>query len=199
MNEEKFLTTVSNEFERFYAYTKKYCAKHGKRIALYDWKELNFIGARCSGWCDGDTIAVALKCTDFEQVYVHEFSHLTQAVSNSPYWKPLDWHSVYKGKGFQYSRWQKMLDIMYMERDCEVRTIRFAKKYDLFDIDEYIKNANMTLYFYQYAFLKGKWQSLLKINVNEIYKMMSTKLLTEKQLRIIDTDMMAVCERAFIK
>ena len=195
MKEEYFLQHVSDNFHRFYQYTKRYCKKHGKTIRVVD-REFLIDSGRCSGFCDGSEMVVAFKNAFFEEVYCHEFAHLQQCVEKHPLWDTTFNWSTISNKRSLLKNWQKLFDIIELERDCEARALRFSKRYNLFNNVSYAKRANIALYFYQYVFLEHRWCDSSKLFQDEtIFRRMPQTLVRVRDLHRIDMNMMMLYQK----
>lgn len=173
----KTLEGCSKNFKKFFDWSLDYLCEHKKKIQIVNRRHVIMDnGQKCSGWCDGNEITIARKNPLFEQVYVHEFSHMTQAVEKSPYWEEEFnlWELLY-GKGLQLQNYEEVLEVIALERDCEKRAIKFASKWKLFDEKEYAKQANVYLHYYQFLFLTNKW-----INSTSIYHPLLLQYMPEK-------------------
>lgn len=197
MTEESFIEQCSPNFVRFFKYAKKYCSKHNKKIIVCNQKRLYLNGVKCAGWCDGNEMAIAFKNPLFEEVFVHEFCHMQQAIEKSPLWKEefIFWDKLEKKK-INLKNWNDVLEVMLLERDCEARAIKFSKRYGLFNNTAYAKKANIYLLFYQYVFLKHRWKDSTSIYSNmELYKKVPSKLFSAKQLSHIDMNLMLLFDQ----
>jgi hypothetical protein len=183
----------SENFVSFSEWTKEYCREHDKKIILKNTKKLKFEGGNCAGWCDGDTLSIATKAPLAAETYCHEFAHMTQAVEKSPLWetKNLFWDDLQKNK-IDVKSYHSILETIELERDCEKRSLKFSKEWELFDNDLYAQLANAYLYYYQYVFLKRKWFPSSQIYNPIIVDLMPTKLLPADTFKKIDMDLMHV-------
>lgn len=177
-------------FEIFKNFAQEYCASHGKKIKLINRKNVNQDGAKCAGWCDGDTMVVATKNLSFQETFVHEFSHMTQAVEGIKIWNdhPDIWPILSK-KNVKIKHWPDFYQIIELERDCEKRALKFVKNFEMMDEVIYAKKANMYLYYYQYVFLNKKWHNSTSIyDSQEIYNKMPEKLLPVSHFKNINME-----------
>lgn len=192
MKFEKFLDSRSENFKEYFKYTLEYLYKHDKRLKIVNRRNVTVNDCKCSGWCDGDQIVVAEKNPYFEMVYAHEFSHMQQAVEKIEAWDLYDkkfWDNLAKSK-IDIRNWNDLMTIIDLERDCENRTLKTSKKWDLFDNEEYAKTANLYLYYYQFVFLQKKWYNTASIYHPVLIDCMPTKLLPTEQFYKIDMRMM---------
>jgi hypothetical protein len=196
----KFLETCSPNFQKFFDWSKQYLAKHDKKVFVVNTKTVKMDGVRCGGWCEDDKIVVAFKSRMFEETYTHEFSHMQQNVQNSPYWTDtsLFWRHLAKDKVAMNS-WDSVLAIIALERDCERRALKHSENWNLFDNADYAKHANIYLHFYQYVFLKRKWNNSTNIYRPELLELMPEKLKPISSFANIDMKLMGVFEECLGK
>lgn len=190
-----FLKSCSPNFRKFFKWASNYLEKHEKKAVIVNSGIIKQDGVRCGGWCDEDEIVAAFKNPLFEQVFVHEFSHMQQNVENSPLWKDtsLFWRHLAKDK-IAINSWESVLDIIALERDCERRALAHSRRWKLFNNEKYAKNANLYLCFYQYTFLKRKWTNSTSIYHPVLIKSMPDKLLPLSYFKTIDMERMKLFE-----
>lgn len=188
----KTLEGCSKNFRRFFDWSLDYLCEHHKKVQIVNRRHVIMNDSqKCSGWCDGSEIVVARKNPLFEQVYVHEFSHMTQAIEESPLWEEeFDFWNLLYGKGLLVQDYERVFDVIALERDCEKRSVSFSKKWKLFDEEQYARQANVYLHYYQYLFLTNKW-----INSTSIYHPLLLQYMPEKiqplhKFKNIDMDLM---------
>ncbi len=188
---KKLIMNKSENFIRFFEYAQEYLEIHNKKLELFNSRNINFDGSKCAGWCDGKTIAVATKNTISNEVFVHEFSHMNQAVELSPLWKKdyKFWNFLEK-KTFSPKNWEFVMEVIALERDCELRSLKHSKKWGLFDNELYAQRANLYLYFYQYVFLKQKWAASTGIYNPILINEMPKKILPLSKFSNIDMNLM---------
>lgn len=191
----KYLDGCSKNFKKFFDWSIDYLGKHDKKVVIVNSKSVVQDGIKCSGWCDDDEIVVARKNPLFQEVFVHEFSHMQQNIEQSPYWKDtsLFWRHLSKDK-VAINSWDSVLDIISLERDCEKRVIKHSKKWKLFDNNLYAKRANLYLYYYQYVFLKRRWTNSTSIYHPYLVDIMPEKILPMSQFKTIDMPLMQLFE-----
>jgi hypothetical protein len=196
---KRLIIDKSINFIRFLEYAKEYLEVHNKKLELFNSRNINFDGGKCAGWCDGKTIAIATKNSIVEEVFAHEFSHMNQAVESSPLWKEnyKFWNLLDK-QNFSPKNWQFVMEIIALERDCEIRTIKHSKKWNLFDNAIYAQRANLYLYFYQYVFLKQKWVSSTGIYNQVLIDEMPEKILPLSNFSVIDMDLMKLFDECLM-
>lgn len=194
MTRKSLLKKCSKNFVPFFEWAEDYCRKHNKKITIADSAKIKFAGGACGGWCDGNEIAIAGRGLLFEETFVHEFAHLTQAVEESKLWKEefSFWEELEKGK-VSAASYLSLLEIIALERDCEKRSIALSKKWNLFDNKIYAQRANVYLYFYQYVFTNRFWGSSGGIYCSpDLIKSMPEKLVPMKEFLKIDMERMLV-------
>lgn len=191
----EFIKSCSPNFRKFFKYASDYLKKHEKRAIISNTRALKMDGFRCGGWCNDDEIVAAFKNPLFEQVFVHEFSHMQQSIENSPFWKDtsLFWRHLAKDR-VAINSWDSVLDIIALERDCERRALAHSKRWKLFNNAKYAKNANTYLHYYQYVFLKRKWLNSTSIYHPYIVKSMPDKLLPLSAFQTINMETMTLFE-----
>jgi hypothetical protein len=134
------------------------CYENGINVIIKNQKTIN----KCSGYFDGLTLGIALKCfkgshSSVMGTIVHESCHVDQYLENISIWNdPVfnsgDMWALYLknkiGKTKKLKRYFKtLLDI---ELDCERRAVQKIIKYNLpIDISNYIKLGNIYLYAYR--------------------------------------------------
>lgn len=154
----------------FLYHVKEECKKHGVKFRLSPYKRLKS-GGYCTGYFSPDPpeLAVAEKSKEFWSVLVHEFCHMQQWIEKTPVWT----NDTTKG-GFE--SWELMVGymngekypqedideafeiIIRCERDCDMRSVKMIKKYNLpIDTKKYIKQSNAYHYFYHVVKEKKKW------------------------------------------
>lgn len=174
---------------------------HGKKLTVAKKKNIIFDSGKCSGWCDGQEIMIAGKNPLFEETFVHEFSHLTQAIELSPLWRNdyRFWDDLDAGK-LDVDSWDSIMDIILLERDCERRAIKFSKKWDLFDNHIYAQRANLYLFYYHYVYLKGEWfPSTNLYSYPPLLQMMPRQLVSISEFKTINMNMMKLYDLAHDK
>jgi hypothetical protein len=186
-----FLKGCSKNFKDFFDWSIHYLEKHNKKVVIVNAKCVREDGNKYGGWCDGDEIVVARKMPKFEETYVHEFSHMNQAVENSPLWDVGDkfWRQLQR-KTLQISSWEEVIKIISLERDCERRSILHSKQWDLFDNESYAQNANLYLYYYQFVFLKRQWMPSPTIYHPFLVNEMPKKLMPLSSFKSINMPLM---------
>lgn len=194
----KFLKGKPKNFQSFFKYSLDYLTKHGKVIKIFKNEYLYEDGDKYGGYCDGREIGIAGKNKSFQELYVHEFSHMMQCVQESSLWYDVEdakfWKALSK-KSIDVNNWQQLYGLILLERDCERRAINISKKWELFDNEKYAREANTYLLYYHYVFLKKKWINSNKIFEKEIIDSMPNKLFTVKSLKTIDMDKMLLYDK----
>lgn len=197
----KLLQSCSPNFLKFYDWSQKYLKEHNKTCRISNSKSIRHKSGKCAGWCDGNHIEVAFKNLLFEETYVHEFSHMQQAVENCQAWQDYDssfWDDLEKKK-ITLDTWKSILSIISLEHDCESRSIQHSKKWKLFDNKQYARKANVYLYYYQYLFVRGKWITSTGIYKPYLIDLMKDKLVNLEELDRIDMSMMRIYDHLLFK
>ncbi len=183
---------TSPNFQKFFDWSFDYLVKHNKNLTIVNTATVKLDdNKRCMGWCDSYEIMLGRKNPLFEKVYVHEFSHMTQNVEKafegsnySLFWDHMDAGTL---DPFSYKH---VLEVIDLERDCEARALKFSDKWDLFDREEYCKQANLYLYYYQYLFLTKKWVKTTTIYRPQLMAQMPPQLVPMSHFKFINMDMM---------
>jgi hypothetical protein len=158
---------------RLIADVKKTAKENGFKVKLTPHKRVKIHGGFCSGYFDGHLLVTAAGPpeTDWVPVFVHESCHMDQAVENDSLWDPAgkaledfdSWIS-YKTVLTEAQQFHMIETIQDLERDCEKRTIKKIKKYNLpIDIDEYGRLSNIYLYSYEFMRQKQRWLSFSEV------------------------------------
>jgi hypothetical protein len=188
----KIINSCSDSFKEFFNWSKEYLKENDKKIIIKNTNFLRSDGVRCGGLCYEDKIVMAFKNPLFEEIYVHEFSHMQQKIEGSKLWEydsSFFWNSLAKNKT-EINCWENVLGIIALERDCEKRALKHSKKWNLFNNEEYIKRTNLYLCFYQYVFLKRKWPNSTTIYIPDLIELMPKKLLPLSYFNKIDMELM---------
>ena len=186
------MSIVANpNFIEFFEWAQAYLDKHNKCIQLVNRQNISYESGKCSGWCDGQTIAVAIKNPLAEEVFVHEFCHMNQAIEKSQFWKEdYDFWTLLEKKQLDIKHWDKIMDVIALERDCEKRALALSKKWSLFDNEDYAQKANAYLFYYHFIFLKQKWMDSTSIYHPFILEEMRKKLLPLNYFNDINMELM---------
>jgi hypothetical protein len=190
----------SKNFCNFFEWAESYLENHKKNLEIVERANISFYNGKCAGWCDGKTLAVANQNTLAEEVFVHEFSHMNQYIEKSPLWKKnfSFWNDLDK-KRISFKSWKSVMDIIALERDCELRAIDYSKKWKLFDNKLYAQRANLYLHYYQYVFLKKKWVDSVSIYNTFLLNEMPTKIKPLESFQKIDMELMDLFDSCLIK
>jgi hypothetical protein len=179
-------------FKKFEEYARDYCDKFNKKIVIRSGKSIIENGIQCGGCCDGNSIILAAKNPFFPEIFVHEFSHLTQAIEeidlwydDSDIWTPLAENRI------SIASWDEFKRTIELERDCEARALKYVKKFQLGNAEAYAQRANIYLLYYQYVFLTKKWNHRKSIyGCKELESLVSKKLLPLSSFDKIDMRVM---------
>ncbi len=190
------------DFQPFLEYAQDYIIKNNGRLIIKNVKYLSD-GGRHSGSCDGKEIIIAGKSTKFMEVFVHEFAHFTQAVDKIPLWvegsdvtRFWDWLAK-EGSNDGIKLWDDLIDVILVERDCELRSLKLIKKFDIpICVKDYTKSANLYLYYYHFCFLKRKWMNnYTEVYGSELISKMPEKIISKSKISNIDMNMMKLFEK----
>lgn len=191
----QIINSCSPNFQEFFIWSKKHLKAHNKKVIIHNSQSVINEGVKCGGLCFESVIKIAGKNKLFEEVYVHEFSHMQQNIQKSPLWENLEsdnfWNYLNKGC-LKIESWQTILDIIALERDCEKRAIQHSKNWKLFDNKLYAQRANAYLYFYHYVFLTNNWGNSCNIYNENLVKAMPDKLESLSSFQKINMDVMGL-------
>lgn len=158
------------EKKNFLNYVRLECKKHGVKLRLSPYKRVKAHGYCAGYFCSSiPEIAVARKNKDFWSILVHEFCHMQQWIEQVPEWVESKTTGGYEAwelmegylSGTDYP--QQDIDeafaiIIKCERDCDMRTVKMVKKYNLpIDVSMLIKQSNAYHWFYHIVKEKRKW------------------------------------------
>lgn len=150
----------------FLDHVKKECKSHGIKLDLRKRSGYLRIGGNimCSGYFDSENkeLVVATKRTDWLDILVHEYAHLTQFADQCDAW--VEGASTTD----EIDRWLGGEEIEDIERHIvacrnlelnnEKRSIEIIKKFDLpIDVERYTKKANGYVYFYTWMLRTRRW------------------------------------------
>lgn len=141
------------------------CVSNGITLKLDKNKYTKIDRLKCSGYfCDESAIlctATGKEEAEWVPIFVHETCHLDQWLEKDPIWKigsdavnrlfdNLKPNGRISKKDVQNS--------ILLERNCEVRSIKKIKKYNLnIDLDKYIQQSNLYLLSYWMVAKHKKW------------------------------------------
>lgn len=123
-----------------------------------------FDGSLVSGFFDQEERLLSCACgrKDWMEVFVHESCHMDQWIEGCNAWvngvqSVDDYFEWLDGKECKNIE-QVVINAAMLEADCELRSIKKIKDYDL-DIDtrRYAKKANAYVYFYLYSLNTRRW------------------------------------------
>ena len=150
----------------FLDHVKKECKSHGIKLDLRKRSGYLRIGGniKCSGYFDSENkqLVVATKRTDWLDILVHEYAHLTQFADQCDAW--VEGASTTD----EIDRWLGGEEIEDIERHIvacrnlelnnEKRSVEIIKKFDLpIDVERYTKKANGYVYFYTWMLRTRRW------------------------------------------
>lgn len=157
---------LSKNDQAFVEFVKAECKRVGVKCNLKNTTHVKSDGVQCSGYFDEDDrkLVVAMDNQDSLGVLVHEYCHLTQWEENTELWKlaskslPKLFHWL---EGFPVRTAYKHIAIVrQMELDNERRSVKMIKKWKLnIDLDEYVKEANAYIHFYNWLPYTRRWLS----------------------------------------
>jgi hypothetical protein len=183
-----------SNIETFLAKTTLDCQKHGIGLHFVPEKSVNADGVKCSGYFDNLDLKVAFHKKDWLDVLVHESCHMDQWLSGHPLWKKADAgiHGIdqwCKSKTVCPTTAIKCFKtVIELEWDCEKRTTRKIKKYNLnIDLTKYKQQCNAYLFSYWATFRDRKWYPF-PYNNPKIVRVMPKRILPLKEYHNPDTN-----------
>lgn len=197
MNKKTLLKKCSPNFVLFFEWAEEYLRKNNKKVVIVNARKIKFDGGFCGGWCDGKEIVIAGRGLLFEETFVHEFSHMMQAIEKSPFWTKSTtfWDDLEKQE-INIQSWKSIIKIIALERDCERRALALSKKWELFDNEIYAQRANIYLFYYHLVFLRGEWiDSTGLYNSPQLNKLMPKTLAPMSALTAINMDLMVIFDQ----
>lgn len=157
---------------------RKYATKHGVKLSLEKSQRVVAKGetCECNGYFDAEdklmVVAIDKPKNEWLPILIHESCHLDQFIDNNYLWQK--WSVGYTmffdwlGGGVELDNKTLKLcaqDIIDCEKDCEMRTIKKIKKYNLdINVRDYIRGANIYLYSFKYMMLSKKWKDGIYLN-----------------------------------
>lgn len=156
---------------KFISDTERKALKYGIKIILEKTDLVHAKGETdgCAGYfcSENKILAVATKAkmSDWLGVFVHESCHMDQWIENKFMWDKLSHgYNIFFGWLMDGSIVKREIleecvqDIIRLEKDCEIRSVKKIQKYNLkIDVDNYKRKANAYLYAYLYFLETKKW------------------------------------------
>lgn len=165
----KFMQGLSDTEKNFVKFVRSECEKHGVKLKLVHRDRIR-VGQRMwgSGYFDESvpSIAVAVLKSDWLEILVHEYGHLTQWVEQCKEWKKADrydscWHMEKWLVGEQVKNpFLHINNMRDVELDNEKRSVQIIKQHGLegkINIEKYIQCANAYISSYNYMKYTRKW------------------------------------------
>lgn len=164
----------------FFERAVKDIQKHGYSLVITSTNLVNSDGTRSNGYFSQTekSIRVAGNSPDWFGIFLHEYCHFRQCITNSKIWqKAVEYDGFYLWVAGDRSIPLKHLNKYFLsernlELDCEKRTANLIKKYRLsISLDKYIQIANAYIYYFSYLKKYRKWfTSLGPTNCKCIYQ-----------------------------
>jgi hypothetical protein len=139
----------------FVQMARKHLKEHEYRLVWGKGEYVNCDGYRASGYFDQESkqIRVARKNKLWFEVFIHEYCHFHQWIDKSSVYNRSNNSSTiidnwFNGKTYNDITIDKAFEtVREMERDCEMRSTKLIKKYNLpVDLERYIRMANCYIY-----------------------------------------------------
>ena len=160
----------------FIEHIKNTTKTHGIKLSLVNQPSVIINRFPCSGYFLGGqapelAVAIGKDEKEWNEILVHEFSHMNQWIENDKVWRNLDvpekkttqleLFDLWLGNDIELNKEQLrscISSIIDLELDCEKRAIKMIKEFKLdINIDQYIKKANSYLLFYHVVKNKRCW------------------------------------------
>jgi hypothetical protein len=166
-----------------------YAKKHSIKLRVVDEKNVDGQYAGYFSSEDPNELAIAVKkpLEQWVSVLLHELNHAVQNEENSALFGQLGegedefytWVSGEMPKHFD--KQASLMKSLFIESDCEQRTVNSIVKYGLQDLInpvEYAQKANTYVTFYKYVARKRKWNAEGKTpyEVKNVWKLFPTKV-----------------------
>ena len=162
--------------EKFVQYVKDQCQKHNVKLTLDPSEHVFVGGAKCGGYFDSFdksnvqlVVATGRPFEEWVELLAHEFCHFLQWSEGSPFFTESTVGGVQIDQivdlwlqGLvELSEEQKESYLNFMlelEKDCEERTVRLIREFDLpVDSEYYIQKSNAYVLFYKVLQKTRKW------------------------------------------
>ena len=144
--------------------------KKTRTTLVFSVDEPKIEGNKVGGYFSDEDNEIVITSKDgWDEILVHEFCHYLQCKEKSKYWTNLDIDNtncldlMWKWLNNEIELSKPKLDMIFarvrdMELDCERRTVKLIKQFNMtIDIKEYICQANIYIYYYNYAKVTRKW------------------------------------------
>ena len=155
--------------ERFIEHTAKRCKQHGVKVRMPNSNTVKYCDDKeCAGYFSSEdkmlVVASGVSTSEFYGLLAHESSHLDQWIENRYLWDKCSYgYSLFfewlDGKIVKREQLEEAVqDIIRLELDCEIRTLKKIDKYKLpVNRTTYIQKVNTYLYGYLFFLEIRKW------------------------------------------
>lgn len=183
-----FNNTANKNALDFIAKVKSKCEQHGIELQVDLSERIDINGWKVSGvFLEKDNprklgIAIGKPFEKWFAVFLHETSHMDQAIENASVWAnysalQLDFDNYLIGEpppSEMVAAFENAVDVtVLMEADCEQRSLSKIKKYELpLDAKTYCKGANAYLLYYQWLKKRYLWYKTAPYDIPEILEKM---------------------------
>jgi hypothetical protein len=162
------------------------CKANNIRFFLGRGHYLRLGKMKCNGYFDNAiaTLAVASKLPNFPLILVHEYSHMQQWKEDCKEWQaynncihgPLWEFDITPTPSLQKNRDHAADVTMWLERDCEIRSLELLLAYKYKYPETYIQKANAYTIFYLFVAKHSKWYKIGKepYNLKSVYSKFPT-------------------------
>jgi hypothetical protein len=164
------------------------CVKNHITFVMSDKDHVMADGIKCSGFYDDSVLSIATGREDWLDVLVHESCHMDQSLEQVPLWTQGDsgiqkvdkWLKNNKSYGDKIMQ-TAFRDTILLELDCEKRTIKKFKKYQVpLNEKNYIQKCNAYLFSYWASYRSKQWV-LFPYNNPKIVGKMPCKFLGKEE------------------
>lgn len=139
------------------------CKAFGVRLIVDPARNIEKDGVMVGGYfCDQSrelAVAAGSDTPVWMGTLLHEYSHLTQWIENTPLWRAYDermWDWL-AGKAIRNPS-AAVRSVQLVEEDCERRAIRLAQELEAdIDLPNYVRAANAYIHFHNVLLDKRKW------------------------------------------
>jgi hypothetical protein len=169
-NQDALYRLAPREAHGFIDSVISFCLIHSLGLEVVEEEHVTIFGSECAGSFsarnDTLSIAVGVPFEEWFPVLAHEFGHANQYVDDRKKFRDMDVGSdrVFEwtgGKEFTTEELDKAFsDAIWLESDCEARTVKAINTYrlnDIIEVNEYAQKGNAYAQFYQHLRNTRTW------------------------------------------
>jgi len=185
------LTSLPENVLEFVQSVLKTCEENNIPVKMPNAKTVQYAvdGVSCAGFFDDDPVQFGTACKGSYKkwlpVFVHESCHMDQWLEKSPFWtNKIPGHDV--NPTVIFDKWitnkleiddatrDAIIDyLVYLELDCERRSVEKIKKYNLpVDLDVYIRKSNAYAWSYRLVGETRNWDHSASYSITEVWEAM---------------------------